>query len=122
MRICIPTEMDSGLEAKVYGHFGSAPYFTIYDTEKDDCETVDNSNQHHSHSTCNPIDAIGGKDIDAVVCSGMGKRAIQKLNEDGIQAYITSAANVREVIEKFRANDLEKMTVENACQQHHGCR
>ena len=109
-----------GQEAKVYGHFGSAPCFTVYDTETDDCEIVDNSNQHHTHGTCNPIDALDGKDIEAVVCNGMGKRAVQKLNEAGIRTYKASGANVREVIDKYRANELEEMTLENACHQH-GC-
>jgi predicted Fe-Mo cluster-binding NifX family protein len=74
MKICIPTETDAGKKAKVYGHFGSAPYFTIYDTEKDDCETVDNSNQHHIHGTCHPVGALDSQRIDAVVCAGMGAR------------------------------------------------
>jgi hypothetical protein len=34
MKICIPTETNEGKSAAVYGHFGSAPYFTIIDTEK----------------------------------------------------------------------------------------
>jgi predicted Fe-Mo cluster-binding NifX family protein len=50
----------------------------------------------------------------------MGMRAIQKLNEAGIRAYKASVADVREVIEKYRKNELEEMTLENACHQH-GC-
>lgn len=118
MRICIPTETDAGKEARVYGHFGSAPYFTIYDTEKDDCETIDNSNQHHTHGTCHPMDTFGSKRIDAVVCAGMGVRAIKKLNEAGIKAYIASGATVQEIIKKYRANELEGLNLENACNQH----
>jgi len=121
MRICIPTETDTARQAKVYDHFGSAPYFTIYDTEKDDCETVDNSNKHHIHGTCNPIDSLDGKNIDIVVCNGMGKRAVQKLNETGIRAYKAAGASVREVIDKYRAKELEEITMDSACHQH-GCR
>ena len=43
MRICIPTETKDGKTAKVYGHFGSAPYFTVYDTDKDTVEVIDNA-------------------------------------------------------------------------------
>ena len=120
MRICIPTETDAGKEARVYGHFGSAPYFTIYDTEKDVCETVDNSNQHHAHGTCHPMDTFGSKRIDAVVCAGMGVRAIQKLKEAGIQVYKASGATVEEIIEKYQANELEEITLKDACNRH-GC-
>ena len=120
MKICIPTETDMKKQAKVYSHFGSAPYFTIYDTEKDDCETVDNSNQHHDHGTCHPHRVLVSKKINAVVCSGMGKRAIEKLNEAGIRAYIASGDNVLEVIDNYRTNELVEMTSENACHRH-GC-
>ncbi len=85
MRICIPTETDSGLKAIVYAHFGSAPYFTIYDSEKDTFEVVENSNQHHAHGTCHPLGMLNGKHIDAVVCSGMGARAVSGLNGSGIR-------------------------------------
>ena len=33
MKICIPVETSSGMKSLVYGHFGSAPYFAIYDME-----------------------------------------------------------------------------------------
>jgi predicted Fe-Mo cluster-binding NifX family protein len=118
MRICIPTETDTGKKAKVYGHFGSAPYSTIYDIEKDDCQTIDNANQHHIHGACHPMDILTGQHIDAVVCAGMGVRAIQKLNEQGIRAYKASGNTVEEVIEKYRSNELEELTLENACNQH----
>ena len=120
MRICVPTETDMGKEAKVYGHFGSAPYFTIYDTENDECEIVDNSNQHHAHGTCHPLKVLDGKTIDAVVCNGMGKRAIEKLNEAGIRVYRASGAKVDEIIEEHHTSDREEITVDNAC-GHHGC-
>lgn len=120
MRICIPTETNDGKNAKVYGHFGSAPFFTIYDTDNDSIEIVDNSNQHHSHGTCHPMGSLTGKKIDAVVCGGMGARAIQKLNEGGIKAYRAAAGSVSEIAGQFAKGGLEEMTVENACAQH-GC-
>ncbi|MCM8783155.1 MAG: hypothetical protein NC818_00015 [Candidatus Omnitrophica bacterium] len=61
MRICIPTETDKGLKAQVYSHFGSAPYFTIYDTEKETIETVTNTNTDHLHGNCQPMKILGTK-------------------------------------------------------------
>lgn len=120
MRICIPTETDAGKEARVCGHFGSAPYFTIYDTEKDNCQSIDNSNKHHTHGTCQPMSVLTGKQIDVVVCVGMGMRAIQKLNEAGTRVYKASGATVREILGKYKANELEEITLEDAC-RHDGC-
>lgn len=120
MKICIPTENREGLNAKVHAHFGSAKYFTIYDTEKDSVNTIDNTNAHHSHGMCHPISVLGTGSIDVVVCQGMGMRAVQKLNEAGIKAYQVSGDTVAEVIKKYTDNELREITVQNACAQH-GC-
>lgn len=120
MRVCIPTETNEGKNSQVYGHFGSAPYFTICDTDKDSVEVVANNNQHHSHGTCHPMGVLTGKKINAVVCGGMGARAVQLLNDAEIKAYRADASTVEEIIKKLKDKKLEEITVENACAQH-GC-
>ncbi len=120
MRICIPTETNEGKNAQVYSHFGSAPYFIIYDTADDSVEVIKNANEHHSHGTCHPMGALSGKKVDAVVCAGMGARAIQKLNEGGIKAYRARPGTVEDIVSEFKQKTLEEITVENACAQH-GC-
>ncbi len=118
MRICIPTRDKNGLKAEVHAHFGSANYFIIYDTDSNSHEVIENTNIHHSHGMCHPLSVLGGNNIDAVVCSGMGLRAIQKLSEGGIKAYRVNAATVEEVIEHYNNNSLELLTPENACSEH----
>jgi predicted Fe-Mo cluster-binding NifX family protein len=120
MRVCIPTETNDGFNAKVFGHFGSAPFFTIYDTEKETCETVDNTNAHHSHGMCHPISVLGTSSIDVVVCQGMGARAVQRLNEANIKAFMANGEKVSDVIKKYKADELVEITVQNSCAQH-GC-
>ena len=118
MKICIPTETNEGKDAEAYAHFGSAPYFTIYDTEKDAVEIIDNANQHHAHGMCHPMGALSGKKIDAVVCGGMGARAVQKLNEGGVKAFRAVPGTVKEIARQFIEKRLDEITVENACSQH----
>ena len=120
MKLCIPTETNEGKSAVVYGHFGSAPYFTIVDTEKDSVEIIDNANQHHAHGMCQPMNALMGKKIDAVVTGGMGARAVQKLNEGGIKTYRAIPGTVADIVSQFTKGGLEEITVQNACAQH-GC-
>jgi len=118
MKVCIPTETNEGKEAKVYGHFGSAPYFTIYDTDGGKFEIIDNANQHHAHGTCQPLSGLADKKISAVVCGGMGARAVQMLNNVGIKAYRATSEKVDDVIVKFLAGNLKEMTIDNACANH----
>lgn len=120
MKLCIPTETNEGKNAKVHGHFGSAPYFTIVDTEKDSVETIANANQHHSHGMCQPMNTLSGKNIDAVVTVGMGGHAVKKLNEGGMKAYRAVPGTVADIVNQFAKGGLQEITVDNACAQH-GC-
>jgi len=120
MKLCIPTKTDDGKAAKVHEHFGSAPYFVIYDTETDTAEVINNINQHHSHGMCQPLSSLGGKKIDAVVCSGMGARAVQKLNEGGIRAFRAIPGTVENIASQFLKGSLKEITAADACTQH-GC-
>ena len=120
MKICIPTETKDGLKAQVYGHFGSAPFFTIFDTEKKKTEIIENSNEHHVHGTCHPISVIGDKKIDAVVCAGMGARAVMMLNAGGVKAYRVSGGTVASIVKEYEKGELEEINADNACAKH-GC-
>jgi len=120
MRICVPTTTDEGAKARAYEHFGSAPHFTILDTATGSCEVVGNAGQHHAHGMCHPLAMLEGRKIDAVVCAGIGARALQRLNEGGIRVYRTISGTVEEVVEKFKTRELEEMTLENSCAGH-GC-
>jgi predicted Fe-Mo cluster-binding NifX family protein len=118
MKICIPTRTNDGKTANVHEHFGSAPYFVIYDTNAGTVEIIDNANQHHSHGMCQPMSALSGRKIDAVVCGGMGARAVQKLNEGGIKAYRAIPGTVGDITGQFLKGGLEEITISNVCTQH----
>ena len=47
MKIAFPTQENNGMESRVYGHFGSAQYFVLVDTEEDSSETVENPDRDH---------------------------------------------------------------------------
>lgn len=120
MRLCIPTGNKEGANSKVYGHFGSAPYFTIYDTEKDAFKTIDNTNAHHSGGACHPLGVLGISSIDAVICRGVGARAVGRLNAANIKVYRVEGDTVAEIIKKYKDKEAEEISEQNACAQH-GC-
>ncbi|MEI8013045.1 MAG: NifB/NifX family molybdenum-iron cluster-binding protein [Candidatus Omnitrophota bacterium] len=120
MKICIPTETNQGKKAVVFGHFGSAPFFTIYDTDNGAVEVMANANQHHAHGMCQPMAALGEKGVHAVVTGGAGSGAIQKLNQGGIKVYRAVSGTVADVAALFAHGKLEEISVSNAC-MHHDC-
>jgi len=107
-----------GRQAVLCEHFGSAPYFTIYDSQTDTCETVNNTDHDHEHGTCHPMDNLKSKGIDCVACRGLGRRAFEKLNSSGIKVWRTGSSTVGQVVENLSAKELAEIDAENACQEH----
>jgi len=118
MKICIPIESNKGLKSKINAHFGSAPYFLIYEPDEKTYEIIDNDDKHHTHGMCQPIKALDGKNIDAIICKGMGVRAVQKLNRNGVWAYKAIGETAEEVITACKKGDLKAITINNACNDH----
>jgi predicted Fe-Mo cluster-binding NifX family protein len=120
MKICIPSQTNEGKTSQLNGHFGSAPYFTLYDSETHEYQVISNTNAHHSHGQCHPLSVIGIDNIDALICHGMGRRAIQILHNAGIKVYLSNALTVEESLSEFRENKLEVIDMQGACRGH-GC-
>ena len=120
MKVGFAVQTNEGIESKVYDHFGSAPAFIIVDTEGKEVMTVDNKDLHHVHGTCNPIMALDGKTVNAMVVGGIGAGALTKLNGLGIKVYGAGAPTVRENLSLLSENKLQELSVYNSCRSHQG--
>lgn len=120
MKVCFAVYEDKGIESIVYNHFGSAPAFIVVDTTNQNATTVTNRDLHHVHGACNPIKAIGGQVIDAVVVGGIGAGAISGLNAAGIKVYRSLKGKVKEDLVLFTQNRLPELTMSQACMGHQG--
>jgi predicted Fe-Mo cluster-binding NifX family protein len=120
MKVGFAVESDQGIESRVYNHFGSAPAFIIFDTERKEMVAVNNRDLHHVHGACNPVMALDGKRVDAMVVGGIGPGAIVKLNGMGIKVYRADAATLIENLDLLGQNKLQELSTQNACQAHQG--
>ncbi len=120
MKICFPVENDKGLDSKIFDHFGSAPYFLIYDISSNKVEIINNHNYAHEHEMCDPVAALGRSRVDAVICLGMGLRAINKLGDAGIKVYRSDADTIAEALKEFQGGKLAELSIDESCRQH-GC-
>jgi len=118
MKVCFPVMVNSGIESAVYGHFGSAPHFVLVDTDTNAVTPIVNSDQHHSHGPCNPILALNGHHVDAIVVGGIGAGALNKLQQLGIDVYRAQKRTVRDNLELFKAQALVIMSVQHTCAGH----
>jgi len=120
MKVGFAVQSNEGVESEVYNHFGSAPAFIIVDTEGKEVQTVSNRDLHHVHGACNPIAALDGKTIDAMVVGGIGAGALGKLNAVGIRVYGAGALTVKENLALLNENKLQELSLYNSCRSHEG--
>jgi predicted Fe-Mo cluster-binding NifX family protein len=121
MRICITTAGGAGTpsEASVYAHFGSAPYFIVFDTEQNAFQVVENAGKKHTHGACDPFQSLAEHSVDALVTGGIGQRALVMLREHHIKAYRASEEQTAaEAVASLQAGRLKEITLDDACAQH----
>jgi ArsR family transcriptional regulator len=120
MKVGFAVQADEGIESKVFNHFGSAPVFIIVDAVSKDIATVNNKDLNHVHGACNPIKALDGQRVDAMVVGGIGAGALSKLNAMGIKVYGSAAATVKENLSLLNESKLLELFSINACHGHEG--
>lgn len=120
MKVCFPVKSNEGMNSIPYNHFGSAPEFVICDLESNDVKTIGNGDLGHEHGKCQPIKALSGEVVDAVVVGGIGKGAIVKLNSMGIKVYQAIEGNIEENINSLKSGELKEFDSNYTC-NHDGC-
>lgn len=120
MKICIPVEKNMGLDSNPYSHFGSAPLFIIYDLESDEITELNNQDLNHEHGKCQPLKALSGTIVDAVIVGGIGQGAINKLNSMNIKIYKATENTIKENLELYKQNKLTEFPQNHTC-NHDGC-
>jgi predicted Fe-Mo cluster-binding NifX family protein len=115
MKICIPSQDGRGLESDVHGHFGSAPWFTFVDTGTGDIDAVENPTCQASPGSCHHVGMLSRRGIDAVVSTGIGRRALAGLADAGIRVLVAPERKVAAVVELAKADRLAEFELDAAC-------
>lgn len=120
MKICFPAETLQGMNSAVFEHFGSAPGFVIVDTDNMNFEEIHNGDLHHSHGMCQPLKALGGRDVDAVVVAGIGMGALMRLQAQGIKVFRAAPGTVMQNMDQIRNGTLPQFDASHTCAGHAG--
>lgn len=116
-KICVPTAGRGGREDAVGEHFGRVPTYTIFDTEIQQVNVVDNTSEHAGGSGL-PADILSELGIDVLLCRGAGRRALGIFGENGIEVCVGVNGTAGEAIDAWKAGNLASASDADACQQH----
>jgi predicted Fe-Mo cluster-binding NifX family protein len=111
MKVCIPTTDDNGLGGRLSEHFGRCPFFTLVDVGTGRVEILPNGRPDHESGECGgALGLLAHRSVQAVVCRGMGRRALDRLGGVGLPVLRTEAWSVAEAVREFRAGALSPLT------------
>jgi len=89
MTLCIPVTRNDGLQSPVSAHFGSAPFFLLVDSEGQLLRTIANQDPRHAPGPCQPLAALGGERVDAIVVCGIEAGALAEVRAAGVEVLWT---------------------------------
>lgn len=118
MRIAFPTNDPQGMDSRVFEHFGTARGFIVVESETGQAELVLNQDLGHSHGNCQPLKALGGTPVEAVVVAGIGGGALNRLRTSGITVFRAEPGTVRENLDRYHGGQLREFPTNQICGGH----
>ena len=108
MRVAIAIDADQALQSPVSGHFGHAPYFLLAEIEQDKLESWSiQANPYLQHHEPGQIpEYINTLGAQAMICGGMGRRAISFFEQYGIKTAVLTQGSAETAIQKYIAGEL----------------
>jgi len=111
----IPVEDINGMDSKVYGHFGRAPYFVIIRIGENDAEIEDfyynEFLDEKKHIGVKVIKAVIKHKLDLLFTSRIGEISFHMLRDNFVDIYkVKKNTTVKDIIAKYSNNQLELVT------------
>lgn len=121
MTICFPVIQNNGLDSLTFEHFGSAPMFLLVDAITGKVKEQVNRDAGHAHGSCQPLKALAGQPVDAIVVGGIGRGALSGLNRAGLKVFKAPfGSSIADNLLQITAGELQELTLNDTCGTHSG--
>jgi predicted Fe-Mo cluster-binding NifX family protein len=117
MRVSIPVMGEKGLDEDVGSHFGKSNAYVIFDSESGAVTTIRNTSEHLGGVGL-PPEILAEHDVNIVICSSLGPKAVQMLTERNIKTYVGARGSVRKAIDSWQKGELRLAGPDNVCREH----
>jgi predicted Fe-Mo cluster-binding NifX family protein len=99
-------DLDSNIDLR----FGRAFGFIIYDLDTNEYNFVDNLQNLEATQGAGiqAAQTVVNQDVEAIITGHCGPKAFKVLNSADIKIYIGAEGSIKDVIEKFKNNELEQ--------------
>ncbi|PLX69253.1 MAG: diguanylate cyclase [Denitrovibrio sp.] len=114
MKVFFPVKHNNAQESELFDHFAVAPGFISYDTDTKEIGFLENTDaKADGGGSRNVSDILSKQGAEAVVCTGIGGGAINRLNSLGIKVYGAQTGMVMYEIKLLESGKLPEMNSGN---------
>lgn len=116
IKAIVPVSEIAGMDSRIYGHFGRAPYFAVVRIKDNNFEIEDfYLNEflgRKIHIGLNVAKVIIQYDLDMLFTAQIGEIAFYKLRDNYIDIYQVTEENltIRQCLELYANNNLKRIT------------
>jgi predicted Fe-Mo cluster-binding NifX family protein len=97
------------MASTIYGHFSSAPYFLVIDTDTKQSSAIANCDPQNPDTGCNPFLALNHLQLDGIIVGGIGDVTVRLMNTLGFKVLEAQSANVADNVTLFEQNALPEV-------------
>ena len=95
-----------------------ATEFILIFFRENSTQIIENPDRDHLHGHCQPLKALNGRRVDAIIVGGIGGGALRKLLMEGVKAYRATEGSVRDNLELLTSGKLSVFTPDQTCAGH----
>ena len=108
MKIAVSSQ-GKDLSSQVDPRFGRAPYFIIYDTDRESFDVIENTQNLNAVQGAGIQSAqnISRANVDLVISGNIGPKAFAALSATGIKTALWAEGTVAQALELAKNNELE---------------
>jgi len=117
LKVSIPVMGEKGLDETVGGHFGKSLAFVIFDSETKKVVTIRNTSEHLGGVGL-PPELLAKNNVDVVVCTALGPKAVDMLASYNIKVYVGASGSVKNALDSWQKGELKMANLDNACKEH----
>ncbi|NHJ47703.1 MAG: hypothetical protein FK733_07945 [Asgard group archaeon] len=118
MKIAFPVQLGSGLEGELADNFYQAPKIVIYNNVEKNFQLLEKTNIL-ARNRKSSIKLLLKNQVNVLICKGLSKRAIKRLNKYGIEIFFTNHQKVKEALKTYFLGSLLLVSKKNAFVESH---
>ena len=115
--IGIPIESDQGLDSKVSGHFGKAPFYLLYDDSNQSANVIPNTSNHFGGKEHPPV-LLKNAGVQIMLVGNMGGNARKIFEKNNIKVYYGAQNTVKETIKLYSEGKLSLIPSDDGNHHH----